>query len=225
MKKPMLLSNDDFDLKQIDYTNMFESIKRDGVRAEVSNTGILGRSFKAIRNVNIQSWFKETYKGLPDGMILEAEIYAHGLPCREIAGICNYLQEWEALTALVPSKAEKEKALTNSGHTRFDSKFKDALEFQDTLDRALNMEERRKKAVQKASEWIAEFNDFKWNYCNKKGNFVGRIQHSDEEFKRYKALAAFTSIAPIILSEYLRVPRQEVDNIFFGSTPSRTNIL
>lgn len=89
MKKPMLLSNDDFDLEQIDYTNMFESIKRDGIRAEVSNTGILGRSFKAIRNVNIQNWFREVFKEIPPGFILEAEIYAHGLPCRKIAGICD----------------------------------------------------------------------------------------------------------------------------------------
>jgi len=31
--KPMLLSNDEFDLADLGYTNMFQSKKRDGIRA------------------------------------------------------------------------------------------------------------------------------------------------------------------------------------------------
>lgn len=89
MKKPMLLSNDEFDLDSLDYTNMFQSIKRDGVRAEITNQGIKNRSLKILRNINIQLWFKEVYENLPDGIVLEAEIYADGIPCRETAGICN----------------------------------------------------------------------------------------------------------------------------------------
>ena len=35
----MLLSNDNYDLSTLDYTNIFISRKRDGVRAEVDNEG------------------------------------------------------------------------------------------------------------------------------------------------------------------------------------------
>ncbi|KKM74279.1 hypothetical protein LCGC14_1401940, partial [marine sediment metagenome] len=89
MKKPMLLSNDEFDLESLDFTEMYISEKRDGVRAEVSNKGILGRSLKVLPNVNVQEWFKEVYQNLPNGIIIEAEIHSDSLPCRTIAGICN----------------------------------------------------------------------------------------------------------------------------------------
>jgi len=89
MKKPMLLNNDDFDIENLDYVEMFQSKKRDGVRGEVSNKGILNRSLKVLRNKLVQEWFKEVYEDLPDDIILDAEVYADGLPCREIAGICN----------------------------------------------------------------------------------------------------------------------------------------
>lgn len=85
----MLLNNDDFDIENLDYVEMFQSKKRDGVRGEVSNKGILNRSLKVLRNKLVQEWFKEVYEDLPDDIILDAEVYADGLPCREIAGICN----------------------------------------------------------------------------------------------------------------------------------------
>ena len=93
MKKPMLLSNDEFDIENLDYTSLFQSKKRDGVRAETTNEGIKGRSLKILRNKNIQNWFKEVYENLPNDVILEAEIYSDSLPCREIAGICNSLDK------------------------------------------------------------------------------------------------------------------------------------
>lgn len=89
MKKPMLLSNDEFELDSLEYQNMFGSKKRDGVRTEISNEGLLGRSLKRLRNVKLQNYFEEVYENLPDGIILEAEIHSNSLPCRLIAGICN----------------------------------------------------------------------------------------------------------------------------------------
>lgn len=93
MKKPMLLSNDEYDLNDLDYSNMFISEKRDGVRAEITNQGIKNRSLKILRNIKIQNFFKEVYENLPNDIILEAEIYADGIPCSEIAGICNSLDK------------------------------------------------------------------------------------------------------------------------------------
>ena len=87
--KPMLLSNDEFNLEDLDYTNMYISIKRDGVRAEVTNEGIKNRSLKILRNTKVQAFFKEVCDKLPSNIILDAEIYADGIPCREMAGICN----------------------------------------------------------------------------------------------------------------------------------------
>ena len=87
--KPMLLSNDEFNLEDLDYTNMYISIKRDGVRAEITNEGIKNRSLKILRNKKVQDRFRSVFETLPDGMILEAEIYSESLPCRIIAGICN----------------------------------------------------------------------------------------------------------------------------------------
>ena len=91
MKKPMLLSNDEYDLSTLDYdkNDWFVSIKRDGVRAEITNEGIKNRSLKILRNPKMQEYFKAVYSNLPDGVILEAEIYTDGIPCREMAGICN----------------------------------------------------------------------------------------------------------------------------------------
>ena len=91
MKSPMLLSNDKFDLKDADYSNSYISIKRDGIRGEFYNTGILNRSFKTLRNVRIQEYFREIWSVLPDGIILEAEIYKDRFPCRKMGGICNSL--------------------------------------------------------------------------------------------------------------------------------------
>lgn len=81
----MLLSNDEFNLEDLDYTNMFESIKRDGVRAEVINGELVGRSLKRFRNEKLHKYFS----GLNFKYIIEGEIYCHGIPCREMAGICN----------------------------------------------------------------------------------------------------------------------------------------
>lgn len=91
MYKPMLLSNDDFDLESLDYSCMYGSFKRDGVRAVVSNKGIVGRSLKQMSNKKLQVWFKEICDSMPNGIILDAEIHSDTLPCRTIAGICNSL--------------------------------------------------------------------------------------------------------------------------------------
>ena len=93
MKKPMLLSNDEYDLDNLNYSNMYKSTKRDGIRAEVTNQGIKNRSLKILRNTKIQNWFKDVYENLPDGIILDAEIYCDGIPCREMAGVCNSLDK------------------------------------------------------------------------------------------------------------------------------------
>ncbi len=87
--KPMLLSNADYELEDLDYTNMYISAKRDGVRAEVTNVGIMNRSLKWLRNAKMQEWFKPVWSKLPEGVIIEAEICDESLPCRTIAGICN----------------------------------------------------------------------------------------------------------------------------------------
>jgi len=93
--KPQLLSNDEYDLSTLDYKkdNWYISIKRDGVRAEITNKGIKNRSLKILRNSKIQEYFKKIYESLPDDIILEAEIYADSTPCREMAGICNSLDK------------------------------------------------------------------------------------------------------------------------------------
>ncbi len=87
--KPMLLSNADYELEDLDYTNMYISAKRDGVRAEISNKGILNRSLKTLRNTKVQEWFKPIWSKLPKNVIIEAEVADDSLPCRTIAGICN----------------------------------------------------------------------------------------------------------------------------------------
>ena len=87
--KPMLLSNDEYDLDSLDFTSMYASSKRDGVRAVVTREGIKNRSLKVLRNINIQEFFKSVYENLPEDVILEAEIHSDTLPCREIAGLCN----------------------------------------------------------------------------------------------------------------------------------------
>ena len=91
MFKPMLLSNDEFELNSLDFTLMYASPKRDGVRAEVTRDGIKNRSLKILRNKKIQEYFKSVYENLPEGVILEAEIHSNTIPCREIAGLCNSL--------------------------------------------------------------------------------------------------------------------------------------
>jgi len=95
MKKPMLLSNDEIDLRKIDYTksNWYISKKRDGIRAEVTNEGIKNRSLKILRNTKIKKYFEDMYKHIPDGVVLEGEIYSDATPCREMAGICNSLDK------------------------------------------------------------------------------------------------------------------------------------
>ena len=93
MKKPMLLSNDEFELEKLDYSNMYISTKRDGVRAEITNEGIKNRSLKVLRNSKMQEYFKAVCKAIPKDVILEAEIYANGVPCRKMAGVCNSLDK------------------------------------------------------------------------------------------------------------------------------------
>ena len=87
--KPMLLSNDEFKLKDLDYTNMFISIKRDGVRAEIINEKLVGRSLKSFKNSKLHKYFKNLISTVSPFVILEGEIYCDGIPCREMAGICN----------------------------------------------------------------------------------------------------------------------------------------
>lgn len=87
--KPMLLSNDEFDLHELDYSNMYKSIKRDGVRVEIINNGLVGRSLKPFRNKKLHEYFS----GLDFDYVLEGEIYCHGIPCSDMAGICNSLDE------------------------------------------------------------------------------------------------------------------------------------
>lgn len=87
--KPMLLSNDEFNLDELDYSNMFISIKRDGIRAEITNEGIVGRSLKQFKNPKVNEYFAPIINKLLDGVILEAEIYCDGIPCREMSGICS----------------------------------------------------------------------------------------------------------------------------------------
>jgi len=87
--KPMLLSNNDFDLNDLDYSNMYISIKRDGVRAEIINGELKGRSLKLFKNYKLYEYFKDILSSSNKDMALEAEIYCDGIPCREMAGICN----------------------------------------------------------------------------------------------------------------------------------------
>lgn len=90
--KPMLLSNDPVDLDSLDYTNMFMSVKRDGVRAEVVNGELLGRSLKKFRNYKLHKYFENVVEWCKENnVILEGEIYSESVPCRELAGICNSL--------------------------------------------------------------------------------------------------------------------------------------
>jgi hypothetical protein len=97
--KPMLLSNDDYDLDKLDYSNMYISIKRDGVRAEVSAEGIVGRSLKPFENKKLNEYFSlftfylSSLSFVDPNIVLEAEIYCDGIPCREMAGICNSLDK------------------------------------------------------------------------------------------------------------------------------------
>lgn len=90
---PMLLSNKEYDLNKVNFDNKRISDKRDGVRGETDNTGILGRSLKKPRNLKIQEYFREVYENLPDGVLLEGEIYCDGIPCEEMSGICNSLDK------------------------------------------------------------------------------------------------------------------------------------
>jgi len=89
--KPMLLSNDAYDITRLNYESMFISKKRDGIRAEVDNTGIKNRSLKILRNKNIQNFFKSYWESLPEGITIEAEIYSDTTPLRKMGGICNSL--------------------------------------------------------------------------------------------------------------------------------------
>lgn len=95
MKKPMLLSNDKFDLKGLDYTNdnWYISIKRDGVRAEIIKNSLFGRSLKSFKNTKLHEYFKNITSSLSSQIIIEGEIYCDGVPCREMAGICNSLDK------------------------------------------------------------------------------------------------------------------------------------
>ena len=87
--KPMLLSNDEYDLKQLNFRDFYMSKKRDGVRIELMADGVYNRSLKRIPNINIQNKFKDICDNLSEGFIIEGEIWSPNLPCRIIAGICN----------------------------------------------------------------------------------------------------------------------------------------
>jgi len=84
----MLLSNDPVELDSVAYDNMYASYKRDGVRAEISCAGIVGRSLKPFRNTRVNEAFKATLDTVRD-LVVEVEIYSRTTPCRELAGILN----------------------------------------------------------------------------------------------------------------------------------------
>lgn len=85
----MLLNNNEYSLEDLDYSNMYISVKRDGIRAQITTKGINGRSLKEFKNSRLNVEFSDLINSLDDNILLEAEIYADGIPCREIAGICN----------------------------------------------------------------------------------------------------------------------------------------
>ena len=87
--KPMLLSNDEYNVEELDYKYMYQSKKRDGVRSETTNQGIKNRSLKILRNIKIQNYFKPLCSCIPNDVILEGEIYSHGILCSDMAGVCN----------------------------------------------------------------------------------------------------------------------------------------
>lgn len=87
--KPMLLSNDEYDLTALDFTDMYISSKLDGIRAVITKEGIKNRSLKVLRNEKVQEYFKDLCDSVPDGWTIEGEIYAESTPCRTMAGICN----------------------------------------------------------------------------------------------------------------------------------------
>ena len=91
INKPMLLSNDEFDIESLDYSEMYISPKYDGIRAVITNEGIKNRSLKTLRNTRIQEHFKSLCDSIPEGFTIEGEIYAESTPCRTMAGICNSL--------------------------------------------------------------------------------------------------------------------------------------
>ena len=87
--KPSLLPNDEADLNSINYRNKFHSDKKDGLRLELINKGVYGRSLKPINNTNIQNKFRAFCKTLPDNIIVEAELWSPELECREISGVAS----------------------------------------------------------------------------------------------------------------------------------------
>ena len=89
--KPMLLNNDEADLKSLDYENIdyYNSFKRDGIRVELTKGDMVGRSLKRFRNPKLYDRFKELMDAIPEGVVMEGEIYTCGVPCREMSGICN----------------------------------------------------------------------------------------------------------------------------------------
>ncbi len=91
MKNPMLLSNEEFDLDTLDYSNMYQSVKRDGVRVEIIDNCLIGRSLKSFRNIKLIHYFKDVLNFKNE--IIEGEIYNHKIPCSEMSGICNSLDK------------------------------------------------------------------------------------------------------------------------------------
>jgi DNA ligase-1 len=86
--KPMLAPNQAVDLKDIQYPQ-FASYKLDGIRCIIHpELGIVSRSLKQIPNKQIQdkyadllAWCRET------DIILDGELYGHGLSFQEITGL------------------------------------------------------------------------------------------------------------------------------------------
>jgi len=87
--KPQLLSNDEFNPEDLDYTDMMLSPKFDGVRFEIKSDGVYSRSMKLIPNEQIQKMFKPVCDTLRRHEVLEGEFWSPKFPCREIAGLCN----------------------------------------------------------------------------------------------------------------------------------------
>lgn len=89
--KPMLLNNESYDLKQLNYNDeWYVSKKRDGVRIEITNKGIKGRSLKELLNKKqIEKHYKQLIQKIPEGVMLEGEFYKHGEPINKITPYCN----------------------------------------------------------------------------------------------------------------------------------------
>lgn len=82
--KPLLAPNESVDLSTLNYP-LLASTKLDGIRCIFKNGEILSRSLKQIQNKQLRERFEPIRKySLDKGLILDGEIYAHGMSFQEI---------------------------------------------------------------------------------------------------------------------------------------------